>query len=89
LISSELGAEFRPVYRTRELHPDAPPQGDLAVLSSPSAARALAALDCDMPVVVVGPQTSAAARRAGLSVAAEARAPSVEALVDAVREAAG
>jgi uroporphyrinogen-III synthase len=89
LIVSELGAEFRAVYRTRELHPDPPPAGDLAVLSSPSAVRALAALDCDLPVVAIGPQTAEAARDAGLAVVAEARRPSVEALVDAVREAAG
>jgi uroporphyrinogen-III synthase len=89
LLVSELGADFRAVYRTRELHPDPPPAGDLAVLSSPSAARALAALDCDLPVVTIGPQTAAAAREAGLAVVAEARRPSIEALVDAVREAAG
>ena len=89
LVVSELGAEFRAVYRTRELHPDPPPAGDLAVLSSPSAARALAALDCNLPVVAIGPETTAAARGAGLAVVAEARQPSVESLVDAVREAAG
>jgi uroporphyrinogen-III synthase len=89
LIVGELGADFRAVYRTRELRPDPPPAGDLAVVSSPSAARALAALDCDLPVVAIGPQTAAAARGAGLAVVAEARRPSVEALVDAVREASG
>jgi uroporphyrinogen-III synthase len=89
LIVSELGADFRAVYRTRELHPDPPPSGDVAVLSSPSAARAFAALECDMPVVAIGPQTSAAARGAGLAVVAEARQPSLDGLVDAVREAAG
>jgi uroporphyrinogen-III synthase len=88
LIVSALGADFRPVYRTRELRPD-PPTGDLAVLSSPSAARAFAALDADMPVVAIGPQTAAAARRAGLAVVAEARQASVAALVDAVRAACG
>ena len=89
LIVSELGAEFRAVYRTRELRPYPPPAGDLAVVSSPSAVRALAALECGMPVVAIGPLTAAAARDAGLAVVAEARRPSVESLVDAVREAAG
>jgi uroporphyrinogen-III synthase len=89
LVVSELGADFRAVYRTRELRPDPPPAGDLAVVSSPSAARALAALSRELPVVAIGPQTSAAARNAGLTVVAEARRPSVDALVDAVREAAG
>jgi uroporphyrinogen-III synthase len=89
LIVSELGADFRSLYRTRELHPDPPPRGDLAVLSSPSAARALAGLNADMPVVAIGPQTAAAARDAGLAVAAEARRPAVEAVIDAVRQAAG
>jgi uroporphyrinogen-III synthase len=89
LIVSELGADFRPLYRTRELHPDPPPRGDVAVLSSPSAARALAGIDSDMPVVAIGPQTAAAARDAGLAVVAEARRPSVEAVIEAVRQVAG
>lgn len=89
LIVSELGAEFRAVYRTRELRPDPPPVGDIAVLSSPSAARALAAIGWERPVVAIGPQTASAARRAGLSVAAEARRASVDALVAAVSEVAG
>jgi uroporphyrinogen-III synthase len=88
LLVSALGADFRAVYRTRELHPDPPPAGDLVVLSSPSAARALARLDCDMPVVAIGPQTSQAARRLGLAVVAEAHDPSADGVVAAVREAA-
>ena len=88
LLVSQLGADFRAVYRTRELRPDPPPTGDLAVLSSPSAARALAALGREMPVVAIGPHTSDAARRAGLAVVAEAEHPSVDEVVAAVREAA-
>ncbi|HZC28659.1 MAG TPA: uroporphyrinogen-III synthase, partial [Gaiellaceae bacterium] len=89
LIVSELGADFRAVYRTRTLRPDPPPAGDLAVLASPSAARAFAELATDLPVVTIGPQTTAAARRAGLTVRREAPRATVEALVATVREAAG
>jgi uroporphyrinogen-III synthase len=88
LIVSELGADFRAAYRTRELRPEPPPEGDLGVLSSPSAARAFAALGRDVPVVAIGPQTERAARSVGLRVAAVARRPSVEGVVEAVREAA-
>jgi uroporphyrinogen-III synthase len=41
-----------------------------------------------MPVVAIGPQTSQAARRLGLAVAAEAHNPSADGVVAAVREAA-
>jgi uroporphyrinogen-III synthase len=89
LIVAELGADFRPVYRTRRLRPDPPPEGDLVLLASPSAADAFVALRLDLPVVTIGPQTTAAARRHGAQVAAEARTQDVAGLVDAVREAAG
>ena len=89
LIVSELGADFRAVYRTRRLCPDPAPEGDLAVLASPSAADAFAGLSLDIPVVSIGPQTTAAARRHGARVAAEARTQDVAGLVAAVREAAG
>ena len=89
LIVAELEADFRPVYRTRRLQPDPPPEGDLAVLSSPSAADALAALRLDVPVVTIGPQTTAAARRHGAHVLAQARTQDVAGLVAAVREASG
>ena len=45
----------------------------MALLASPSAARALAATGARLSVVVIGPQTAAAAREAGLDVVAEAR----------------
>ena len=89
LVVSELDADFRPVYRTRRLRPDPPPEGDLAVLASPSAADAFAALRLDVPVVTIGPQTTAAARRSGAHVAAQARTQDLAGLVAAVREAAG
>jgi uroporphyrinogen III methyltransferase/synthase len=89
LIVDQLDADFRPVYRTRRLRPDPPPKGDLAVLASPSAADALAALRLDVPVVTIGPQTTAAARRHGAHVLAQARTQDVAGLVAAVRHAAG
>jgi uroporphyrinogen III methyltransferase/synthase len=85
LLVDELGADFLPLYRTVELRLDEPPAGDLAVLASPSAARALAATGARMPVVSIGPQTTAAAREAGLDVAAEAGTHDVGGLVEAVR----
>jgi uroporphyrinogen-III synthase len=42
-----------------------------------------------MPVVTIGPQTTAAARDAALTVVAEASRPDAEALAAAVDEAAG
>ena len=89
LVVVELGADFRAVYCTRRLRPDPPPEGDLAVLASPSAAEAFAALGLDIPVVSIGPQTTAAARDHGAYVAAQARTQDVGGLVAAVREAAG
>jgi uroporphyrinogen-III synthase len=87
LLVHELGADFLPLYRTVELRPDAPPTGDLAVLASPSAARALAATGARLPVVAIGPQTAASARAAGLRVVAEARTHDVEGIMAAVRSA--
>jgi uroporphyrinogen III methyltransferase/synthase len=84
LLVEELGADFVPLYRTIELHPDAPPDGDAVVLASPSAARAWARLDSRMPAVSIGPQTTAAARAAGVDVVAEAATHDLEGLVAAV-----
>ena len=89
LIVADLGADFRPVYRTRRLRPDPPPEGDLAVLTSPSAADALAALELDLPVVTIGPQTTMAARRHGAHVVAQAPTQDIAGVVAAVREASG
>jgi uroporphyrinogen-III synthase len=89
VIVAELDADFRAVYRTRRLRPDPLPEGDLAVLTSPSAADALAALRLDVPVVTIGPQTTAAARAHGALVVAQAQTRDVAGLVAAVREAAG
>ena len=87
LLVDELGADFVALYRTTPLVPDEAPVGDLAVVASPSAVRALAAVAPAMPVVSIGPETSAAAREAGLILLAEADEPGVDGLVRAVSEA--
>jgi len=87
LLVDELGADFVPLYRTDELRPDCFPDGDLVVLASASAARAYAALGHAVPVVSIGPETTAEAERAGLSVAAEAGTHDLDGLVDAVGKA--
>jgi uroporphyrinogen-III synthase len=87
LLADELDADFLPLYRTIELRP-APPDGDVAVLASASAARALAATGARLPVVAIGPQTASAAREAGLTVLAEAESHDLDGLVEAVAAAA-
>jgi uroporphyrinogen III methyltransferase / synthase len=84
----ELDADFVPLYRTVELELDEAPQGDLAVIASASAARALAASGASMPCVSIGPVTSGEARRHGLDVVAEAASHDLEGLVRAVKLAA-
>ena len=79
-----IDADFLPLYRTIELRPD-PPEADLALLMSGSAARALAATGARLPVVAIGPQTAAEARAAGLEVVAVAATHDLEGLVEAVR----
>jgi uroporphyrinogen III methyltransferase / synthase len=87
LLVDELHADFVPLYRTEELRPDGFPDGDLVVLASASAARAYAALGRSVPVVSIGPETTAEAERAGLRIAAEARMHDLDGLVEAVRAA--
>jgi uroporphyrinogen-III synthase len=82
---AELGADFVALYRTRELTPELP-AGDLVVLASASAARAYAAAGGTAPAVSIGPETSTAARAAGLAVAAEARTNDLDGLVAAVAD---
>jgi uroporphyrinogen III methyltransferase / synthase len=84
----ELDADFVPLYRTVELELDEAPQGDLAVIASASAARALAASGASIPCVSIGPVTSGEARRHGLDVVAEAASHDLEGLVRAVKLAA-
>jgi uroporphyrinogen III methyltransferase / synthase len=81
----ELGADFVPLYRTRLVRPERPPAGDLVVLASGSAARSFAQLGVDVPAVSIGPQTTRAAKAAGLRVVAEARTHDLDGLVEAVR----
>jgi uroporphyrinogen III methyltransferase / synthase len=80
-----LGAEFVPLYRTRLVQPEKPPDGDLVVLASGSAARAFAELGVDVPAVSIGPETTRAAEGAGLRVLGEAGTHDLDGLVEAVR----
>ena len=84
LLVDELGADFVPLYRTRELRSSAPILGDLVVLASASAARAFGALGSPIPAVSIGPETTAAAEAAGIRVVTEARTHDLDGLVDAV-----
>lgn len=83
LLVVKLGADFVPLYRTRTLRPDPPPAGDLVVLASASAA--FAALGLALPAVSIGPETTRAARAAGIEVVAEAETHDLDGLVEAVR----
>ena len=80
----ELGADFVALYTTRLVTPPEPPQGDLVVLASGSAARSFAELGVDIPAVTIGPQTTEVARTAGLRVVAEAETHDLDGLVGAV-----
>jgi uroporphyrinogen III methyltransferase / synthase len=89
LLVDELGADFVPLYRTLELTPDDPPAGDVVVLASASAARAWARIGTDTPAVTIGPQTTEAARDAGIDVVAEAGTHDLAGLVAAVASLPG
>lgn len=82
LLESELGADVRAVYRTRELRPATQPDGDLVALASGSAARAWAKLGIALPAISIGPRTTAVARSEGIEIVGEARTPDVQGLVD-------
>ena len=88
LLVEELGADFVPLYRTRELTPAEQPRGDLVVLASASAARAFARLGAGIPAVSIGPLTTAAAREAGVEVLREAETHDVAGLLAAIGSAA-
>jgi uroporphyrinogen-III synthase len=87
-LAEALGAETLVLYRTRELHPGKPPEGDLVVLASASAARAFSALALDLPAISIGPETTREARALGVEVVAEANTHDLDGLVAAVAEAA-
>jgi len=80
-----LGADFVPLYRTRLLTPE-PPEGDVVVLASGSAARAYAGIGGSAPVVSIGPETSRVARSVGLEVVAESWTHDLAGLVSAVQD---
>ena len=86
--SEALQADFVPLYRTRLVAPEQPPEGDVVVLASGSAARSFAALGADVPAVTIGPQTTKVAQGLGLRVAAEAETHDLDGLVGAVRRLA-
>jgi len=88
LLVDELGADFVPLYRTVEVVPGEPPEGDLVVLASASAARAFGRLGLDIPAVSIGPQTTAAAREAGVDVVREAATHDLAGLLAAIGSAA-
>jgi uroporphyrinogen-III synthase len=88
LLVDELGADFVPLYRTVELVPDDFPDGDLVVLASASAARAFGRLGLDVRAVSIGPQTTAAARAAGVEVVREASTHDLTGLLAAIGSAA-
>jgi uroporphyrinogen-III synthase len=79
----KLDADFVPLYSTRLLAAE-PPEGDVVVLASGSAARAYAAVGGRAPAVSIGPQTTRVAESVGLVVAAEAVSHDLDGLVAAV-----
>ena len=84
LLVDELDAAFVPLYRTRELRPDATYDVDVVVLASPSAARALAAFERGIPAVSIGPETTKAAKEHGIRVLAEASTHDFDGLLEAL-----
>jgi uroporphyrinogen-III synthase len=86
-LVEQLEAEFVPLYRTVELQPPEAVSGDLVVLASASAARAYGSLGAELPAVSIGPETTRAARAAGVRVAAEAETHDLDGLVAAVERA--
>ena len=87
LLPDALDADVVALYRTVELDPPDWPEADLVVLMSPSAARALARVTRDVPAVSIGPETTRAARDAGVTVATEAARSDLDGVVAAVEEA--
>lgn len=87
LLVDELDAEFVALYRTRAVQPDAPLRGDLVVLASASAATAYAELGVSIPAVSIGPETTSAAKSAGVRVVQEAHTHDLDGLVEAVAAA--
>jgi uroporphyrinogen-III synthase len=80
----ELGADYVALYTTRLVRPETPPEGDLVVLASGSAARSFAELGAQIPAVTIGPQTTKTAEKSGLKVVAEAATHDLDGLIAAV-----
>jgi uroporphyrinogen-III synthase len=80
-----LPGDFLPLYRTVELTPARPPEGDLVLLMSPSAARAYARVDERVPVLAIGPQTAAEAEAQGLTLRSVAKSHDLEGILDEIR----
>ena len=89
LLPEALDADVVALYRTIELEPRDWPPSDLVVLMSPSAARALARVAPDARAVSIGPETTRAARGAGVAVAAEATRSDLDGTLAAVEAALG
>jgi len=89
LLADELEADVVPLYRTHELVPDDLPAADLVVLASASAARAFGRTGVTIPAVSIGPETTAAARAAGIEILAEAATHDLDGLVAAIVSATG
>jgi uroporphyrinogen-III synthase len=81
-LADALGADFVAAYRTVELSVDELAEADLALLMSPSAARAYARAGGRGPAISIGPQTTVAAHATGVEIVAEAESHDVRGLVD-------
>jgi uroporphyrinogen-III synthase len=84
LLAEELDADVVPLYRTIELKPAELPPAEVVVLASASAARAFGALGVELPAVSIGPETTAAAERAGVRVVREAATHDLDGLIEAL-----
>jgi uroporphyrinogen-III synthase len=87
-LADALRADTVVLYRTRELRPAEPPQGDVVVLASASAARAFSALALEIPAVSIGPETTREAEAHGVRVVAEAESHDLDGLVAALARTA-
>jgi uroporphyrinogen-III synthase len=80
-----LEADFVPLYSTVLLNPE-PPEGDVVVLASGSAARAYSFIGGSAPAVSIGPETTKVAGSVGIQVVGEAKTHDLEGLLAAVAE---
>jgi uroporphyrinogen-III synthase len=86
LLAEALDADVVALYRTHRLRPaDFPRDADAVVLASASAAEAYGVLGLAVPAISIGPQTTAAARAAGVRILAEAPTHDVDGLVEALQ----